>query len=186
MKTYTIIGGVNGAGKSSLTGVLRTELNNLGKIIDVDKLNIIHGGNIEGGKAAVKLINDCISKGICFTQETTLSGHKTALTAKEVLSKGYFVRLYYVGLNSAEESIQRIKNRVANGGHNIPDEYVVRRFNNRFKDISAVLPYCNEATFYDNQNGFVAVGEYRNGELQIIGSKPPIWITELKEYLQKQ
>lgn len=36
MKTYTIIAGVNGAGKSSLTGVLRTEITNLGKIIDVE------------------------------------------------------------------------------------------------------------------------------------------------------
>ena len=35
MKTYTIIAGVNGCGKSSLTGVLRTEINNLGKIIEL-------------------------------------------------------------------------------------------------------------------------------------------------------
>ena len=38
MKTYTIIVGVDGAGKSSLTGVFRTEITNLGKIIDVDKI----------------------------------------------------------------------------------------------------------------------------------------------------
>ena len=37
MKTYTIIAGVNGCGKSSLTGVLRTEIDNLGKIIDVEE-----------------------------------------------------------------------------------------------------------------------------------------------------
>ena len=37
MKTYTIVAGVNGTGKSSLTGVLCTEITNLGKIIDVDK-----------------------------------------------------------------------------------------------------------------------------------------------------
>ena len=51
MKTYTIIAGVNGAGKSSLTGVLRTEITNLGKIIDVDKIIAKYNGNmIEGGK----------------------------------------------------------------------------------------------------------------------------------------
>ena len=38
MKVYTIIGGVNGTGKSSLTGVLRTQLKDLGRIIDVDKI----------------------------------------------------------------------------------------------------------------------------------------------------
>ena len=38
IKTYTIVAGVNDCGKSSLTGVLRSEINNLGKIIDVDKI----------------------------------------------------------------------------------------------------------------------------------------------------
>ncbi len=38
MKVYTIIGGVNGTGKSSLAGVLRTQLKDLGRIIDVEKL----------------------------------------------------------------------------------------------------------------------------------------------------
>ena len=46
MKTYTIVAGVNGCGKSSLTGVLRTEIDNLGKIIDVDKITAELGGNI--------------------------------------------------------------------------------------------------------------------------------------------
>jgi len=51
MKTYTIIAGVNGCGKSSLTGVLKTEIDNLGKVIDVDKITVACGGNaIEGGK----------------------------------------------------------------------------------------------------------------------------------------
>ncbi len=51
MKTYTIVAGVNGAGKSSLTGVLRTEINNLGIIIDVDKITAEAGGDpIGGGK----------------------------------------------------------------------------------------------------------------------------------------
>jgi len=45
MKTYTIVAGVNGCGKSSLTGVLRTEIDNLGKVIDVDKITAACGGN---------------------------------------------------------------------------------------------------------------------------------------------
>ena len=45
MKTYTIIAGVNGCGKSSLTGVLRTKIDNLGKVIDVDKITVACGGN---------------------------------------------------------------------------------------------------------------------------------------------
>ncbi len=185
MKTYTIIGGVNGTGKSSLNGVLKKTVKNLGKIIDVDKINTEFGGDIiAGGKSAIKTIDSCIEKGFCFTQETTLSGHKTAKTAKKALDSGYYVRLYYVGLNSLEESLKRIENRVFKGGHDIPKESVVKRYNTRFADISAVLPYCNEAVFYDNENGFRAVAEYQNGELTLLGGDSPQWITELKEYLK--
>ena len=186
MKIYTIIAGVNGAGKSSLTGVLRTEMTNLGKVIDVDKMIVKCGGNvIEGGKKSIALIDECLEKEICFTQETTLSGHRTLATIKRALDKGYYIRLYYVGLNTVEESLIRIENRVKKGGHNIPDTDVKRRFSKRFEDLAAVLQYCDEATFYDNENGFVAVAEYKNGEILQNGNHKPRWLAELMEYMDR-
>ena len=180
MKTYTIIAGVNGCGKSSLTGVLRTEIDNLGKIIDVDKITAECGGNmIEGAKKAVSIIEDCLKKEICFTQETTLSGKTTLNTIKTAIEKDYYVRLYYVGLDTKEESLLRIANRVKKGGHNIDTDAVSKRFDKRFDDLLDVLPYCNEATFYDNDNGFVTVAKYKNGEMQFIGHKKPLWLQEL-------
>ena len=180
MKTYTIVAGVNGCGKSSLTGVLRTEIDNLGKIIDVDKITFACDGNaIEGGKQAVALIEDCLAKEVCFTQETTLSGKKTLNTIKRAIDKDYYIRLYYVGLDSMEESLLRIENRVKKGGHNIDTEAVTKRFAKRCDDLLAVLPYCNEATFYDNDNGFVTVAKYKNGEMQTIGQYQPKWLSEL-------
>ena len=169
MKTYTIIAGVNGAGKSSLKGVLRTEIRNLGKIIDVENSEYLPG---------VKL-----DKEICFTQETTLSDHRIFNTVKKAIDKGYYIRLYYVGLNTVEESILRIENRVKKGGHNISDADVKRRFDKRFEDLMTILPYCDEATFYDNENGFVAVAEYKNGEIIQVGSSRPRWLKELMEYV---
>lgn len=186
MKTYTIIGGINGTGKSSLTGVLKAETQELGTIIDVDKLNIVHGGVIEGGKAAVRLINECLQSGSTFTQETTLSGRKTAATAKQARDAGYHVRLYYVGLDTAEESVKRIRNRVQKGGHDIPTSDVLRRFSTRFADILAVLPYCDEAVFYDNENGFMVAAVYQNGELVRIADPLPLWVTELERELKKE
>ena len=120
MKLYTIIGGVNGSGKSSLTGALKAERSDLGIIIDVDKLNAQLGSVIEGGKAAVKKIQDCIERGISFTQETTLSGVRTEHTIRKAKENGYQIRLYYVGLDTVEESLKRIENRVSKGGHTIP------------------------------------------------------------------
>ena len=164
MKTYTIIAGVNGAGKSSLIGVLRKEITSLGEIVE-----------------SIEMIDDCLEKEICFTQETTLSGHRILATIKKAIEKGYYIRLYYVGLNTVEESLARIENRVKKGGHNIPDTDVKRRFNKRFEDLSMILPYCDEATFYDNENGFVAVAEYKNGEIMQIGSVQPSWLKGLME-----
>ena len=182
MKTYTIVAGVNGCGKSSLTGVLRTEIDNLGKIIDVDRITASCGGNaIEGGKKAIDIIDECLAKEICFTQETTLSGKKTLATIKRAIEKDYYIRLYYVGLDTMQESLIRIENRVKKGGHNIDIDAVHKRFNKRFDDLLLVLPYCNEATFYDNDNGFVTVAKYKNGELQPIGTKQPQWLVELME-----
>ena len=120
MKTYTIVAGVNGCGKSSLTGVLRTEKDDLGIIIDVDKITVSCSGNVlEGGKKAVALIGDCLEKEICFTLETTLSERKMLDTIKRAIAKDYYICLYYVGLDTVDESLLRIANRVKKGGHNI-------------------------------------------------------------------
>lgn len=184
MKTYTIIGGVNGVGKSSFTGVLKERSTDLGMIVDVDKITAELGGNaLAGGNAALRKISECIDKGISFTQETTLSGRKTEATAKQVKELGYHVRLFYIGLDTAEESLSRIANRVKRGGHDIPQDDVVRRFAGRWEAVSKVLPYCDEAEFYDNDNGFVLVAEYRNGEIRTVGSRHPLWLMELIQYL---
>ena len=174
----------NGYTKAGFTGVLKERCTDLGIIIDVDKITAELGGNaLAGGKAALKKINECIAKGVSFTQETTLSGRRTETTAREVVEKGYQVRLYYIGLDSAAESVSRIANRVKRGGHDIPTQDVERRFAGRWEAVAKVLPYCDEAEFYDNDNGFQLVAEYRNGELRTVGNIVPKWLSELQEYL---
>lgn len=184
MKVYTIIGGVNGVGKSSLSGVLSAESSELGVIIDTDKITAENGGDrIKGGKIAIERINNCLEKGINFTQETTLSGVRTLKTIQKARELNYFIRLYYVGISSSDESISRIANRVLKGGHNIPPEDVKRRYAKRFDDLIKILPYCNEAVFFDNENGFIEKAEYRNGTLITKGEKIPEWIKELEQKL---
>ena len=180
MRTYNIIGGVNGVGKSSFTGVLKGTRNDLGTIIDVDKITAELGGNVlAGGKAAVNIIRQCLERRTSFTQETTLSGFKTEQTARQARELGYSVCLYYIALDTAQESQVRIENRVKRGGHNIAPNDVERRFEERWSAVWKILPYCDEAEFYDNDNGFVKVAEYRNGELVPIGDYRPQWLDEL-------
>ena len=106
------------------------------------------------------------------------------LTAKQVKELGYHVRMFYVGLDTLDESLSRIQNRVKRGGHDIPHDDVSRRFSSRWEALAKVLPYCDEAEFYDNDNGFVKVAEYRNGEFRTVGNRIPNWILELQNYLR--
>lgn len=186
MKIFTIIAGVNGVGKSSLTGVLRSEYSNLGTVIDVDSITAsLNGNKIAGGKTAIKRIEDCLLAGVNFTQETTLSGLRTRKMVKRAKEDGYVIRLYYVGLDSEQESILRIDNRVRKGGHDIPKEDVIRRFENRIRDLQMVLQYCDEAVFFDNNNGFVEVAEYKNGRFMTKGNELPLWVKEFELGLAK-
>ncbi|MCI5752415.1 MAG: hypothetical protein SOU50_05185 [Oscillospiraceae bacterium] len=184
MKKYTIIAGVNGVGKSSMTGLLVDSDYELGVIIDTDMITSELGGDrIKGGKEAIRLINDCIARGISFTQETTLSGKRTIKTINNARENNYYICMYYVGVSSSEESIARIANRVRKGGHNIPAEDVIRRYAHRIDDLLRVMSYCNEIFFYDNENGFVRVGEYHNGKLYDAGRYMPQWYIEIKNAL---
>jgi predicted ABC-type ATPase len=180
LRTYTIIAGVNGVGKSSLTGVLKAERNDLGFVVDVDKLAVENSlSALDAGKTALSRIEVFLSKNISFAQETTLSGQRTEKTVRLAKEKGYAVRLFYIGLNTCEEALKRIQNRVEKGGHNIPAHDVTRRHKKRFDDLIKVLPYCDEVRFFDNENGFVEVGEYKNGEIISKGDYKPLWLLEL-------
>ena len=169
MKLYTIIGGVNGCGKSSLTGALKAERSDLGTVLDGDRPSTI---------------DECLEKGISFTQETTLSGGYARKLARRAKEAGYYIRLYYVGLDTVQESLQRIQNRVRKGGHDIPRQDVESRFSHRFADVAKVLPYCDEARFFDNDNGFELVAEYRNGEILPIGHSRPEWLIQLMKEIK--
>ena len=184
MAIYTLIAGINGVGKSSFAGSLLAQNNDLGIFIDTDKKVSDRGGSLEGGKLAVRQIRDCLAKGISFSQETTLSGKQPLQTILQAYKKGYFVHLHYIGLDTLDDSLLRIANRVRRGGHSIPEETVRRRFQKRFYDLKKILPYCQNAKFYDNNNGFQLVAQWQNGFLILQGELRPMWILELQKFLE--
>lgn len=184
MCTYVIIAGVNGVGKSSLRGVLEGQSVLLGHIIDADAIAKKNNfDNIKAGIAAVDEINFCLDNNLSFTQETTLAGHRTIKTIKQARKQGYNIVMYYVGLNSKEESIRRIENRVRKGGHNIPTEDVIRRFDSRIESLKKAALLCDSVVFYDNENGFVKVAEIKNNKFYFLNGYRPDWIVEFEKEL---
>ncbi len=184
MPVFTLIAGVNGVGKSSLAGLLLAQTNELGQFLNTDSAAAELGiGKVQAGKMTLNQIRHCLRWGMSFTQETTLSGHQPKETVQKAKDAGFRIELHYVALDTLEESLARIENRVRLGGHSIPKKDVSRRFQKRFQDLCAILPWCDEAKFYDNYNGFQLVAQYQNGLLIPVGKMHPLWLTELeKEY----
>lgn len=159
MKTYTIVTGVSGAGKSSFIGGLREKA--------------VPCADIE----------TCLEKGISFTQETTLTDSSAEYIVSKAKELDYYIEMYYIGLNTFEEYLARVKNRVMRGGHNVTEADLRYQFAKRWDTLKEILPYCDEAHFLDNDNGFVNVAEYRNGEVVRIGELRPDWLAELQRFL---
>ena len=82
MKVFTILGGVNGVGKTSFLGVLKECCNDLGRMLETDKIVAEPDSEIvDGNRTVQSIIDSCIDRGLSFTQETTLSGCRTEATA---------------------------------------------------------------------------------------------------------
>lgn len=167
MKTCTIIGGIDGVGKSSLLGVLRALRTDLGVVID------------EKEKAASERIETALKDEINFSYETTLHGEFSKELCRRAKDAGYTVRLYYVALDPVEENLLRIKNRAKNGGENAVCQEVQNQYAHRMDDLTVILPYCDCADFYDNYNGFVLVAQKDDGHIEPVGDYSPQWITKL-------
>lgn len=167
MKICTIIGGIDGVGKSSLLGVLRAVRTDLGLVVD------------EKEKAASKRIETALKDGINFSYETTLHRAFSKDLCRRAKDAGYAVRLYYIGLDPVDENLLRIKNRAKNGGANAIPQEVQKQYAHRMDDLTVVLPYCDCADFYDNYNGFALVARKIDRRIEPIGDYRPKWITKL-------
>lgn len=167
MKTCTIIGGIDGVGKSSLLGVLRAVRTDLGLVVD------------EKEKAASERVETALKDGISFSYETTLHGEFSKELCRRAKDAGYTVRLYYVGLDPVDENLLRIKNRAKNSWANAVCQEVQNQYAHRMDDLTVVLPYCDCADFYDNYNGFALVARKIDRRIEPIGDYRPKWITKL-------
>ena len=83
---------------------------------------------IKAGKLFFEQIDDYVKQNISFAVETTLSGKYFTRIIKKLKKHKYRIILIYIFLENSQEAVNRIKIRVKKGGHNIPEEDVIRRF----------------------------------------------------------
>jgi predicted ABC-type ATPase len=83
---------------------------------------------IEAGKLMLGRIKELLSKNESFSIETTLATRSYYRLIEKAHSQGYEVTLLYFWLKSPEQAIERVAERVAKGGHDIPKDIIVRRY----------------------------------------------------------
>lgn len=184
MKKYVIIAGVNGAGKSTLYQTNET-LKEIQRV-NVDEIvrEIGDWKNINdvftAGKIAVKKISNYLEDGTSFNQETTLCGKSIIKNILRAKSLGYFIELHYVGVDSAEIAKERVRYRVEQGGHGIPESDIEKRYEETFKQLNRILKECNLIAFYDNTESFRRFAICKNGELVRLSHNVPKWFSKVQ------
>ncbi len=97
-----------------------------------------------------RLLERAITEKLDFAFETTLGGKTITNLLDEALAEGIEVRIWYVGLDSVERHIARVRSRVAQGGHDIPEEKIRERYTQSRLNLIRLLPRLTELLLYDN------------------------------------
>ena len=93
---------------------------------------------------------------------------------------GYFIELHYVGVDSVEIAKERVKYRVSQGGHGIPESDIEKRYVDTFKQLNQILKECNLVAFYDNTESFRRFAICKNGKLMRISKTVPEWFGKVE------
>ena len=97
-----------------------------------------------------RLLERAIAERCDFAFETTLGGRTITGLLERALSSGIEVRVWYVGLDTPELHVARVRARVARGGHDIPEARVRDRFDTSRLNLIRLLPRLTELVVYDN------------------------------------
>ena len=134
MPNLYIISGCNGAGKTTASYSLLPEMLNCKEFVNSDEfakgLSPFNPekASIQASRYMLMKIRYLLKRQSDFAVETTLATRTLLKTAKLAQASGYNVTLLYFWLNSPELAIERVRSRVATGGHNIPEETIIRRY----------------------------------------------------------
>lgn len=152
-----IIAGCNGARKTTASFNVLPQILNCREFVNADE--IAKGLSpfspesvaIQAGKLMLERIETLLHDEVSFAIETTLatrSYKNLILRAKE---KGYYVRLLFFWLESPEIACERVRKRVSEGGHSIPEDTIYRRYWLGLENLFRIfMPIVDEWTFYDN------------------------------------
>ncbi|MCC7528363.1 MAG: zeta toxin family protein [Candidatus Melainabacteria bacterium] len=155
-KTIIIIAGPNGAGKTTFA---REFLPNEAACPVFINADLIAAGlspfnpelvAIAAGRMMLEQIADHARRGQSFAFETTLSGRGYVRLIRKWRNDGFLVVMFFLCLASPEEAIARVAERVAQGGHHVPESVIRRRFAAGLQNFETL--YRQEVDFWRRYN----------------------------------
>ena len=174
MPNIFIIAGCNGPGKATASFTILPEMLNCNEFVNADE--IAKGlspfrpetVSFQAGRIMLQRINELLEERVDFAFETTLTTLSYLQTIERAREVGYSLILIYFWLNDVNLAIERVKSRILEGGHSIPEEIIIRRyFRGVHNLITRFTDICHYWIVIDNSTipfTFVAEG----GEKQVI------------------
>lgn len=133
-KNLYIIAGCNGAGKTTASYTILPKIMDCREFVNADEiakgLSPFQPETVafESGRIMINRINDLLRENESFAFETTLSTKSYKQKILQAKRQGYTVTLLFFWLNNIELAKQRVRTRVIEGGHNIPEDVIERRY----------------------------------------------------------
>ncbi len=159
-KNLYIIAGCNGAGKTTASFTILPDIIHCKEFVNADE--IARGLSpfqpetvaIEAGRIMLARIDDLLRAQETFAFETTLSTRSYRHTVQQAQAQGYAVTLLFFWLSDVALAKERVATRVAEGGHNIPEAVIERRYRNGILNLFDIyLPIVDGALIIDNSLG---------------------------------
>ena len=142
-----VFAGPNGSGKSTVTKLAKI----IEPYINADDIKRETGcSDLDAAIKAESLREKLLSDKSGFTFETVLSTERNLILLMRARQNGFFVRCIYILTADVTVNIARVKSRVANGGHNVPEDKIRSRYTKALALIPKLISVCDVMHIYDN------------------------------------
>ena len=155
MPVLTVNAGPNGSGKSTLTAMLEAEGVEFGEYLNADNIAREFGEVTEFvSRKAQQIVRDmrkdALTEGRDHSFETVMSHTSHIDHMAEAKRHGFEVQLHFVATDDPVINLDRVANRVQRGGHSVPEDRVIARYERCLENLPAAFAGADSARIYDN------------------------------------
>ncbi len=141
---------------------------------------------ISAGREVLESWRRFIAERVSFAIETTLAGVGPLVRIREARDAGYLIHVHYVAIDTRELNIERVRRRVRQGGHGIPERDIRRRYERSLANASQVLALAERATLLDNSSHQTnTIAEIESGKVSWAARSLPAWASGILDDLNR-